>query len=73
MEDEADELPYLYFGKVDARVFDIIDNGRVSVLTSSKFVDLIETLREGFHSEELVGHLRKVYPNGSVSLDRFCF
>ena len=37
----------------------------------SEFVNFIETLREGFHSEEMAGHLRKVYPNESGSLDLF--
>ena len=34
---------------------------------------MIETLGEGFHSEDLAGHLRKVDPNESGSLDRFDF
>ena len=38
-----------------------------------KFVELIETLGEGFHSDDLAGNLRKVYPNKSGSLDRFAF
>ena len=54
-------------------VRDKIDNGKDGVLPSSKFVDLIETLVEGFHSEELAGHLRKLDPNESGSLDRFAF
>ena len=37
----------------------------------SNFVDFIETIGEGFHSEELAGHLRKVDPNEGGSLDRF--
>ena len=28
-----------------------------------KFVELIETLGESFHSEDMAGHLRKVDPN----------
>ena len=32
-----------------------------------------ETIVEGFHREELAGHLRKVDPNESSSLDRFGF
>ena len=34
---------------------------------------MIETIGEGFHSEELAGCLRKVDPNESVSLDPFTF
>ena len=34
---------------------------------------MIETLGGGFHSEELVGHLRKLDPNESGSLDHFAF
>ena len=30
-------------------------------------------LGEAFHSEELAVHLQKVYPNESISLDRFYF
>ena len=54
-------------------VFDEIDNGKAGVLTFSKFVDLIETLGEGLHGEDLVGQLRKVDPNESVSLELFAF
>ena len=34
---------------------------------------MIETLGEGFNSEELASHLPKVNPNKSGSLDRFAF
>ena len=34
---------------------------------------MIETLGEGFNSENLVGHLWKVDPNESGSLDRLDF
>ena len=54
-------------------VFDRIDNGKDGVLPFSKFSDLIETLGDGFHSGELVGYLRKVYPNQSGSLESFSF
>ena len=39
----------------------------------SKFVELIETLGKSFHSKDLAGHLRKLDPNESGSLDRFPF
>ena len=35
----------------------------------SKFFDLIETLGEDFYSEDLSGHMRKVDPNESGSLE----
>ena len=73
LEDDVDELPDSDSAKAAARVFDEIDNGKAGVLPSSKFVDLIETLGEGFHGEELAGQLRKVDPNESGSLDRFAF
>ena len=44
-------------------IFDKIDNVKDGVLPSSKFVDLIEKIGEGFHSEDLAGHLRKIDPN----------
>ena len=71
VEDDVDELPDSDFSKAAARVFDKIDHVKDGVLPSSKFVDFIETLEEGFHSEELAGQLRKVDPNKSGSLDRF--
>ena len=59
--------------KAAARVFDEIDNGKAGVPPSSKSVEFIETLREGFHSKGLTGHLSKVDPNESGSLDHFAF
>ena len=47
VEDDVDELLYSYFSDAFKRVFDEIDNGEASVLPSSKFVDLIETLGFG--------------------------
>ena len=73
MEDDIDELPDSYFSKAAARVFDKIYNGKDGVLPSSKFVDSIETLVEGFHSEDLAVHLRKLDPNESGILDSFAF
>ena len=49
-EDDVDKLPDSDFAKASARIFDKIDHGKDGVLPSSKFVDLIETLEEGFHS-----------------------
>ena len=43
------------------------------LLPSSNFIDLIETLGEIFHSEELAVNLGKLYPNESGSLERFAF
>ena len=54
-------------------LFDKIYNGKAGVLPPSKFVYLIEKRGKGFYSEYLVGHLRKVYPNESGSLDYFDF
>ena len=73
VEDDVDKLPYSDFAIVVAKVFDKIDNGKDGVLPLSKFVDSIETILEGFHSESLVSHLQKVEPNESSSLDRFAF
>ena len=53
--------------------FDKIDNGKDGILPLSKFVDLIETRGEGFYSEKVTGHLRKLDPNESCSLERFAF
>ena len=53
MEDDLDELPDLDYVKSVAIVFDKMDNKKDVVLPSSIFVDLIETLGEGFHIEEL--------------------
>ena len=60
MEYDVDELPDTDFAKSTAIVFDKIDNGKDGNLPLSKFVDLIQTLGEGFHSEELAGHMRKI-------------
>ena len=73
MKDDVDELFDSDFAKADARVFDKVDDGKDCVLPQSKFVDLLETLGDIFHSEELAGHLQKVYPNESSSLDYFAF
>ena len=45
------------------RLFDKIDYGKGGVLPFSRFVYLIETLGEGFHSEEMTNNLRKVDPS----------
>ena len=55
------------------RVFDKTDNGKYGVLPRSKHFDLIETFWEGFHGENLTGHLQKLDPNESGGLDRFAF
>ena len=60
VEDDVDELPDSDFAKAALVIFDKIDNGKDGVLPWSKFVDLIKTLGEGFHSEKLAGHLQKV-------------
>ena len=73
VEDGVDELTDSYFAKAATIIFDTTDNGRYSFLPSSNFADLIESLGEGFHSEEMTGHLRKVDPNESGSLNRFSF
>ena len=49
--------------KAAARVFGKIDNGKDGILPSSNFVDSIEILGGGFHSEDLAVHLRKLEPN----------
>ena len=65
MEDDADELPGSDFSKAATRVFDKMDHGKAGVLPLSKFFYLIETLGggRGGHSEYMVGHMWKVYPN----------
>ena len=73
VEDYVDKLPDSDFSKAAARVYDKIDNGKAGVIQLSNFVDLIETLGEHFHIEELAGHLRKVDPNKSGNLERFAF
>ena len=73
VEDDVYELPDSDFSQAAARVFDKIDNGKDGVLPLSKFFDLIETLGEYFHSEDLVGHLQKLDPNESGRLEHFSF
>ena len=73
VEDYVDELPDSYFSKATTIIFDKIDNGKDAVLPSSRFVDLIETLGDGFHSEDLAGHIQKVDPNKSGGLYRLPF
>ena len=73
VEDEVYELPDSDISKSAARVFDNIYNGKDGALPSSKSFDLIETIEEGSHSEELAGNLQKADPNESGSLDRFAF
>ena len=55
------------------RVFNEIDNGKAGVLPQSKFVDFIENIEEGFHSEDMAGQLQKLYPNKSGISERFDF
>ena len=50
VEYDVDELPDSYFSKSTTVIFDKKDNGKDGAILSSKFVDLIETLGEGFHS-----------------------
>ena len=50
-----------------------VDNEKAGILTLSKFVDSDETIEEGFHREDLAGHLQNVDQNESGSLDRFAF
>ena len=73
MEDDIDELPDSKISKAVARGFDEIDNGKADVIPSSKFVDLIGILGEGFNGGELTVQLQKVDPNESISLDHFTF
>ena len=63
MEDDVDELTDSDFSKSAVIIFDKIDNVKDGVLPSSKFVDLIEKIGEGFHSEELASNPRKLDPN----------
>ena len=63
VEYDVDELPDSDFSKDAAIIFDKIDNEKDGVLQSSKFVDLVDTLGEGFHSDELAGHPWKVDSN----------
>ena len=48
VEYDVDEITDSDFSKATARVFDKIDNGKDGVLPSSKFVDLIKPLGEGY-------------------------
>ena len=73
VEYESGQIPDSDFSKTAARVFDKTENVKDGALPPSKFVDLIETIGEGFNSEELADHQRKVDPNESDSLDRFAF
>ena len=41
VEDDIDELPDSYFSRATVRLFYEIDNGKASLLPSSKFGDLI--------------------------------
>ena len=52
VEDDIYELPDSDFSKDAAIIIDKIDNGKYGVLPSPKFVDLIETLGEVFHSDK---------------------
>ena len=72
-EDDIDELNSSDFSKSAAILFDEIYNGEASVLPSSNFVDLVETLGKVFHCEELAGKLHKVDPNKRGILYRFAF
>ena len=60
-------LPDSDFAKAAAKVFDKIDHGKDVVLPLSKFFDLIETLGEYFHSEDLMGRQQKVDQNLDLS------
>ena len=73
VKDEVDELIDSYSSKYIMRVFDLLCYGKDGVLPLSKFVDLIEILREVFHSEDITSHLRKLDPNESGSFDCFAF
>ena len=63
MEDVVDELPDSDFDKAAAIVFDKIYNGKSGVLPSSNCFELIETLLEGFYSEDIAVQIQKVDPN----------
>ena len=56
VKDDVDEIPDSDFSKASARIFDEIDNGKDGVLPPSKCIDLIKSIGEIFHSEDLVGH-----------------
>ena len=51
VEDDVYEIPDSDVSKSAIRVFDKIDNGNFVFLPLSKFVNLIKTLVEVFHSE----------------------
>ena len=72
VEGDVYEITDSDFSKATA-IFYQIDHGKDGVRPSLKLVDLMETLGEGFHGEELAGHLQKVDPTESGSLDRFYF
>ena len=55
VEDDLDEITDSDFTKATARVFEI-DHGKDGVLPPSKCIDLIKSIGEIFHSEDLVGH-----------------
>ena len=73
IEDDIYELPYSDFSKATARVLDKVYNEKDRVLPLSKFVNCIETLGDGFHSEDLAGHMRKLDPDEIGSVYRFPF
>ena len=73
VEYDVDKPPDSYFSKVAVIVFNEIDSGNDGVLASSRFVDFIETLDEGFNIEELAGHIWKAETNESGGLDCFDF
>ena len=51
VEDDVHGLPDSDFSKAAVIIFYDIDNGKSSLLLSSKFVELVETLGEGFHKK----------------------
>ena len=63
VEDDIDELSDSDVAKAYTGVCDEIDHGKAGVLPSSHFFDLMETLGEGFHCEEVSVQLQKLYPN----------
>ena len=73
VEYDVYELTDSDFSKATVGIFDKIDNSKALAFSLSKFVDLTKTLGEGFHSEDLEGHLWKLDTNESGSLDRFPF
>ena len=73
VEDDVDELSDSDISKAQAIVFDETYNKKIGFLKLSKFFDTIETLGEGFRSDDLAGHLQKVHPNESGSYDHFDF